>query len=78
MLVDIKSFLLDATIHTQAVSILDSVEENESAGSSPEVDHQNAEALSTEESPAVAVEGTVRSRQQACHQRAEDTTDTVY
>ena len=78
MLVDIQTFFLDALIDTQAVSILDAIEEGESAGSSPEVDHKDAKSLSTEESPAVTVEGTVRSRQQTCHQRTQDTADTVY
>ena len=77
MLVDIQAFFFNTLVNTQAVSELDAVEEGESAGSSPEVNHQNAEALSTEESPAVTVEGAVRSRQQACQQRTQDAADTV-
>ena len=59
--VDIEAFLFDALVDTQAVNLLDTVEQGKSAGSSPEVDDQDAEALSAEESPAVTVECTVRS-----------------
>ena len=59
MLIDVETFFLYAFAYTQAVRLLDAVEQGESAGSSPEVNDQNAEALSAEETPAVAVEGTV-------------------
>ena len=59
MLIDIKSFLLNALVDTQTVDILDAIEQDKSASSSPEVDHEYTEALSTEESPTATVEGTV-------------------
>ena len=58
MFVDVQSFLLDATIDAQTVQTLDAVEQDEAAQGCPEVDAKDAEALSTEESPAVTVEGT--------------------
>ena len=78
MLINVEAFLFDALVDAQAVQFLDAVEQGEATGSSPEVDDQYAKALSTEESPAVTVESTIRSRQQTCHQRTQDTTDTVY
>ena len=78
MFVDVETFFFYALADTQAVCLLDAVEQGESAGGSPEVYDQYAEALSTEESPAVTVERTVRSREQTSHQRSEDTADTVY
>ena len=78
MFVNIQTFLFYSCTDAQAMQTLDAIEQCESAGGSPEVDDQNAKALSTEESPAVTVEGTVRSRQQTCHQRSQDTADTVY
>ena len=59
MLVDIEAFLFNSLVNTQAVQLLDAVEQDKSTGSSPEVDHQDAKTLSAEESPAKAVEGTV-------------------
>ena len=61
MFVDVETFFFYALADTQAVRLLDAVEQDESAGGSPEVNDQNAEALSTEESPTMTVECTVRS-----------------
>ena len=59
VLVNVQTFFLNALVYTQTVSELNAVEEGESTGGSPEVDHEDTKALSTEESPAVTVEGTV-------------------
>ena len=59
MLVDIQSFILDTTIDAQSMQALDAVEQDETAGSSPEVDDEDAETLSTEESPTMTIEGSV-------------------
>ena len=61
MFVNVKTFFFDSLVHAQAVQLLDAIEQEETAGGSPKVDDQYAEALSTEESPAVTVERTVRS-----------------
>ena len=60
MLIDVKTLVLDALVDAQSVQLLDAVEQDDTTGSSPEVDDQDAEALSTEESPSVTVERTVR------------------
>ena len=78
MLVDVETFFLDARFYTQTMQFLDAVEEDEAAYGCPEVDDEDAKAFSTEESPAVAVESTVRGRQQASHQGAKNTTDAMY
>ena len=61
MFVDVETFFLNALADTQTVYLLDSVEQGETAGSSPKVDHQNTKQLSCEESKTVTVERTVRS-----------------
>ena len=78
MLVNVETFFLDTTVDTQTVQLLDTIEQNETTDSSPKVDDEDAKAFCTEESPAVAIESTVRGRQQTRHQGAENTTDTVY
>ena len=78
MLINVETFLFNALVDAQTVQFLDAIEQSEATGSSPEVDDQDAKALSTEESPAVTIESTVRSRQQTCHQRTQNTTDTMY
>ena len=78
MFIDIKSFFLDTGTDTQAVQLLDAVEQDETAGGCPKVDAENAEALGAEESPSMTIESSVRSGEQTCHQCAEDTADTVY
>ena len=60
VLVDVETFFLDAGIYTKAVQFLDAKEEDETASGCPEVDDEDAEALSAEETPAVTVEGTIR------------------
>ena len=78
MLVDVETFFLDAGIHTKSVQFLDAVEEEKTASGCPEVDDENTEALSTEETPTASVEGTVACREQTCHQGTEDTANAVY
>ena len=78
MFVNVETFLLDALVDTQAMQLLDAVEQNESTDSSPKVDDQDAKALSAEKSPAASVESAIRGRQQTCHQRTQNTADTVY
>ena len=73
MLVDVETFFLDARFYTQTVQFLDAVEEDESTCGCPEVDDEDTEALSTEETPTETVEGTVARREQTCHQGTEDT-----
>ena len=46
MLVDIEAFLFNSLVNTQAVQLLDAVEQDKSAGCCPEVDHEDAEQLS--------------------------------
>ena len=62
MLVNVEPLLLDALVDAQAMQLLDAVEQGESTGASPEVDDQDAKALSTEESPAVTIESAIRRR----------------
>ena len=78
MLVHIQTFVLDTGGNAQAVKFLDTVEECDTASCSPEVDNQDTECLSTEESPAVTVESTVAGGEQAGHQSAENAADTVH
>ena len=78
MFVDIQSFLLDTTIDAQSMQALDAVEQDEAAGSSPEVDDEDAETLSTEESPTMTIEGSVGRGQQTRHKRAQDAAYTMY
>ena len=62
MFVDIETFLLNSFVNAQTVQLLDTIEKHETADSSPEVDDKDTKTLSTEESPTMAIEGTVRSR----------------
>ena len=78
VLVDVESFVLDALVDTQAVQALDAVEEDNAAQGYPEVDDQDAEQLGSEESPSVAVEGSIADGEQSCHECAEDTANTMY
>ena len=59
MLVDIQALFLDTLANAQAVNLLNAVEQYYTTGSSPEVDNQNTEQLSTEETETVTVESTV-------------------
>ena len=78
MLIHVQSFVLNTGRHPKAVKFLDAKEEKEAAGSSPEVDDEDAEALSTEESPAASVESAIGCGEQTCQQSAKDAADTVY
>ena len=60
MFVNVESFLFNAFVNAQTVKFLDSIEQSETTGSCPEVDNQDAETLSTEESPSVSIESTIR------------------
>ena len=57
---------------------LDGVEQDEAAGGCPEVDDQDAEALSTEEAPSVTVQGTIGCGQESRQQCAQYAADTMY
>ena len=59
MLVDVQTFFFHTGRNAETVQLLDAIEEDDTTGSSPEVNHENAKALSTEEAPTVAIEGTV-------------------
>jgi len=72
MLVNIQALVLDTGRNTQAVQFLDSVEEGEATGGSPKVDDEDAEGLSSEETPTVAIQCTIAYGEQAGHQRAQD------
>ena len=78
MFINVQTFVLDASIHTQAVHTLDAIEKGKSAGGSPKVDNQDAEAFSAEETPSAAVQHTVSGREQPCQQRAQDAADTMH
>ena len=78
MLIDVETFFLNTLAYTQTMQLLDAIEQGETTGSSPEVDHEDAKQLSTEESPSKAIESTVARREQTCHQCTEDTTYTMY
>ena len=76
--VDIKSFFLYAFVNAQTMQFLDAIEQCESAGSSPEVDHEDTEAFCTEESLAETIERTIGCGQQTRHQGTQDTTYSMY
>ena len=78
MFINVEAFLFNALVDAQAMQFLDAIEQGEATGGSPEVDDQDSEQLSTEESPAMTIEGTIRSRQQTRHQRTQNTADAVY
>ena len=78
MFIDVKTFFFDSLVYTQAVQLLDAIEQDETAGGSPKVDDQDTETLGAEESPAVTIESAVRCRQQTRHQCAENTADTMH
>lgn len=78
MLIDIQTFILDAGRNAEPVEFLNTIEEEDTAGSCPEVDDEDTEALSAEEAPAVAVESTVGGGEQTGHEGTEDTANTVY
>ena len=59
MFINIQTLFFDTAIDTQAVKFLDAIEQGESAGCCPEVDHEDTKQLSAEEAPAEAVEGTI-------------------
>ena len=78
MFVNVEAFLLDALVNTQAVQLLDAIEQSDTTGSCPKVDDEDTKQLCAEESPAVTVESTIRSRQQTRHQSTQNTADTMY
>ena len=78
MFIDVEAFLFNSPVNAQAMQALDTIEKRETAGGSPEVDNEDAEALGTEESPSVTIESAVGGRKQPSHQGAEDTAYTVY
>ena len=77
MLVNIQTFVLDTGRNTEPVQFLDTIEENNTAGSSPKVDDEHTEALGTEEPPTMTIEGTIAGRKQSREQGAQDAADTV-
>ena len=48
--VNVETFFLNSFVDAQTVQFLDAIEQGESAGSCPEVDNEDAEALCAEES----------------------------
>ena len=77
MFVHVKSFVLDAGGNAKTVQLLDTVEEDEATGGSPEVNDEDTESFSSEEAPAMTIKGSVARREQASQQCSEDTADTV-
>ena len=63
MFVNIETFFFNALVNAQAMQFLDAIEQGETTGGSPEVDDEDAIALGTEETPAVAIEGTIGGRE---------------
>ena len=61
MFIDVETFFFYTFVNAQSVNIFYSIEQNYTTSSCPEVDDEDAEALSTEETPTVTVESTVRS-----------------
>ena len=62
MFIDIEAFFLNTLVYAQSMQFLDTVEQDDTAGGSPEVNDQYAEALSTEEAPSITIEGTITRR----------------
>ena len=73
MLVDVEPFFLYALAYTQAMELPNTIEQDEAAGSCPEVNHEDTKHLCAKEAPAKAIEGTITGREQTCHQSAKDT-----
>ena len=78
MLVDIETFFLDSLVNTQTGNLLDAPEEDDTCYGCPKVDDDDTEALCTEESEAIAVEGTAVDGEETCHHCTEDTAYAVY
>ena len=78
MFIDVKTFFFYTFINAQSVNIFYAIEQYESTNSCPEVNHQDAEALSTEEAPTTTIEGACLSSQQTSHDSTQDTADAVY
>ena len=72
MLVDVQSFVFYSGWDTETMHFLDAIEEDETAGCCPKVDNENAEALCSEEVPAMTVESTIGGREQAREQGAQN------
>ena len=60
MLVDVETFLLNAGRYSDTECEVDALEDYEAHASSPAAYYYHAEHLSSEESPAVTVEQTLR------------------
>ena len=71
MLIDIQSLFLDTRLDTKAVQFPDAEEQDDATGGCPEVDDEYAEALRTEEAPAMTIESTVAGGEQSRHQGSE-------
>ena len=78
MLIDIKSFFLNALINTQSMNILYTPEQDDTASRRPKIDGQNTEQLSPKEGEAMSVKQTFGYREQTGKQGTEDTADTMY
>ena len=78
MLINIQTFILDASGNTQTVQFLDTIEEEDTAGSSPKVDDEHTEAFGSEEPPTMTIEGTTAGRKQSRQQRAQNAANTVH
>jgi hypothetical protein len=59
VLIDIEAFFLNALVDAQTMQFLDAIEESEATNCSPEVDNEDTEALCSEESPTMTIEGAV-------------------
>ena len=78
MLIDVETFLLNTGVNTETDSLLDAPEEHDTAGGSPCVDAENAEALCAEEAEAVAIESASVNGKQTGQECTEDTADAMH
>ena len=69
MLVYVETFFLNALVDTQAMELLDAIEQGNTTGSSPEVDYKDTKAFGSEEPPTMTIEGTTAGRKQSRQQR---------
>ena len=78
MFVDVKAFFLNACRNSQAVYLVEQLEDDVTHRCSPGSDDQGTEKLCTEESPAGTVEQTFAGREESCQDGTCKAAYTVY
>ena len=78
MLVDVETLFLYSLVNSQTYSLLDAEEQYCTCCGCPKVDGENANALSSEEAPATAIEGTAVEGEETGGECTEDTAYTMY